>query len=92
MRRYATVLAPALLSMCALITLPSFGQTTTPTPQAAPGYTLSVFASAPSGLSAPDSIAVLGDRVFIGYGDNHAPDGSDGLAARWWNIAWTEVS
>src|SRR5262249_183525 len=23
--------------------------------------------------------AVLGDHVFIGYGDGHAPDGSDGL-------------
>ena len=48
-------------------------------PQAAAPYHLSVFASAPAGLSAPDSVAVLGDRVFIGYGDNHAPDGSDGL-------------
>lgn len=48
-------------------------------PKAAAPYTVSVFASAPAGLSAPDSIAVLGDRVFIGYGDNHAPDGSDGL-------------
>jgi hypothetical protein len=42
-------------------------------------YHLSVFAKAPAGLSAPDSVAVLGDRVFIGYGDNHLPDGSDGL-------------
>ena len=48
-------------------------------PQAAPPYSLSVFATAPSGLSAPDSVAVLGDLIFIGYGDNHAPDGSDGL-------------
>jgi len=42
-------------------------------------YQLSVFATAPAGLSAPDSIAVLGNHVFIGYGDGHAPDGSDGL-------------
>lgn len=41
-------------------------------------YQLSVFAAAPTGLSAPDSIAVLGDSVFVGYGDGHAPDGSDG--------------
>jgi hypothetical protein len=47
--------------------------------QAATPYQLSVFAKAPAGLSAPDSVAVLGDRVFIGYGDNHLPDGSDGL-------------
>lgn len=48
-------------------------------PQAAAPYTLSIFATAPAGLSAPDSIAVLGDRVFVGYGDGHLPDGSDGL-------------
>lgn len=49
------------------------------TPQAASSYTLSVFAAAPPGLSAPDSIAVLDDHVFVGYGDGHQPDGSDGL-------------
>jgi hypothetical protein len=47
--------------------------------KAATPYQLSVFAKPPAGLSAPDSVAVLGDRVFIGYGDNHLPDGSDGL-------------
>ncbi len=40
-------------------------------------YKLSVFASAPNGLSKPDSIAVLRDHVFVGYGDGNAPDGSD---------------
>ena len=48
-------------------------------PQAASPYKLSVFATAPKGLSAPDSVVILGDKVFVGYGDNHAPDGSDGL-------------
>ena len=48
-------------------------------PQAVAPYQLSVFATPPTGLSAPDSIAVLGNHIFIGYGDNHAPDGSDGL-------------
>jgi hypothetical protein len=33
-------------------------------------------------LSAPDSIAVVGEHVFVGYGDNHAPDGSDGLKSQ----------
>jgi hypothetical protein len=56
--------------------VPALAQTT---PQAVSPYTLTVFAQAPSGLSAPDSIAVLKDHVFIGYGDGHAPDGSDGL-------------
>ena len=49
------------------------------TPHAASSYTLSVFTAAPSGLSAPDSIAVLDGRVYVGYGDGHKPDGSDGL-------------
>ncbi len=51
-------------------------------PTATPPYTLSTFATAPRGLSAPDSIAVLGDDVFIGYGDGHAADGSDGLKSQ----------
>jgi hypothetical protein len=54
----------------------------TQTPTAAPPYSLAVFATAPAGLSAPDSIAVLGDHVFVGYGDGHAPDGSDGLSSQ----------
>lgn len=48
-------------------------------PQAIAPYGLSVFATAPSGLSAPDSLAVRNGHVFVGYGDGHAPDGSDGL-------------
>jgi len=63
---------------CLLLTLTAsalFAQT----PVATAPYTLSVFVAAPSGLSAPDSIAVLGDYVFVGYGDNHKADGSDGL-------------
>ena len=37
-------------------------------------YELTVFANAPKGSSAPDSIAVLRDHVFVGYGDGHLPD------------------
>jgi hypothetical protein len=55
-----------------------FAQTAAPT--AASPYTLSVFATGPAGLSAPDSIAVLGDHVFVGYGDGHDPAGADGLS------------
>jgi hypothetical protein len=55
---------------------PAFAQSAT-----AP-YQLSVFASAPDELSAPDSIAVLHDHVFIGYGDGNAPDGSDGKSTQ----------
>jgi len=48
-------------------------------PAATQPYTLTTFATAPEGLSAPDSIAVVGKHVFVGYGNGHAPDGSDGL-------------
>jgi len=67
-------LATGLLSFT--FALPVFGQTAT-----AP-YQLAVFAKAPAGLSAPDSVAVLRDHVFIGYGDGHLPDGSDGLSSQ----------
>lgn len=61
-------------------TAPVFAQSTGP--QAAAPYQLSVFAAAPSGLSSPDSIAVLRDRVFVGYGDGHDPAGADGLSSQ----------
>jgi len=66
----------AILMISGVIAGPVFAQTAT-----AP-YKLSVFATAPTGLSAPDSIAVLGDHVFVGYGDGHLPDGSDGLSSQ----------
>ena len=69
---------PALfLSALTFATLasPAFGQS----PQAVAPYQLTVFAQAPAGLSAPDSVVVFEDHVFVGYGDGHAPDGSDGL-------------
>lgn len=56
---------------------PLFAQNLTPT--TASPYELTVFAKAPSGSSGPDSVAVRGDYVFVGYGDGHQPDGSDGL-------------
>jgi hypothetical protein len=51
-------------------------------PVATAPYELSVFAKAPKGLSAPDSIAVVGGHVFVGYGDGHKPDGSDGKSSQ----------
>jgi hypothetical protein len=67
------VFALAVLMISGVIAGPAFAQTAT-----AP-YKLTVFANAPTGLSAPDSIAVLDGHVFVGYGDGHLPDGSDGL-------------
>jgi len=69
----ASVCGLASLVISSMMAIPVFGQT------AAVPYKLTVFAKAPSGLSAPDSIAVLRDHVFVGFGDGHAPDGSDGL-------------
>jgi hypothetical protein len=45
-------------------------------------YTISVFATSIPGVDfAPDSIAVLDGKVFVGYGDGAAPDGSDGKSS-----------
>jgi hypothetical protein len=52
------------------------------TPTAEPPYKLSIFVRAPAGLSAPDSIALSGGHVFVGYGDGHKPDGSDGKSSQ----------
>src|ERR1700692_1321552 len=70
----AVTLAACVISAAAVV--PAFAQT------AAPPYKLSVFASAPSGSSAPDSIAVLRDHVFVGYGDGNLPNGSDGKSTQ----------
>ena len=56
---------------------PAFGQASAPTP--VQGYNLSVFATGVVGqFTAPDSIAVYKDHVYIGYGDGNDPTGADG--------------
>jgi hypothetical protein len=50
-------------------------------PSVAPGYTLSIFATSPSGNSQPDSIAVDGANIYVGFGDGVAKDGSDGKSS-----------
>ena len=60
-----------------LSVVPAFGQATAPTP--VKGYTLSVFATGVVGqYTAPDSIAVYQDHVYIAYGDGNDPTGADG--------------
>jgi hypothetical protein len=44
-------------------------------------YTVTTFATAPAGASQPDSIAVDGNHVFVGYGNGVAKDGSDGKSS-----------
>lgn len=65
----------SMLVLFSAIALPICGQA----PKAIPGYTVKVFATGVNGkFSAPDSIAVLRDHVFIGYGDGNDPAGADG--------------
>ena len=41
-------------------------------------YSVTTFATAPTGLSAPDSVTFSATNIFIGYGNGGAPDGSGG--------------
>ena len=66
----------SVLLMTALA-IPALGQA----PKAVKGYTVSVFTKGVKGkYTAPDSIAVLGNHVFIGFGDGNDPAGLDGKA------------
>ncbi len=69
-------IAPSMMLALSTLVLPAASQSA---PVAVRGYSVSVFAAGVQGsYTKPDSIAVLGDHVFIGYGDGNAPDGSDG--------------
>ncbi len=69
-----TVLSVTLLLAASII--PASAQSA---PKAEKGYSISVFAKGVDGkYTAPDSIAVLRDHIFIGYGDNNDPTGADG--------------
>lgn len=50
-------------------------------PKAIPPYHLSVFARSTHDYTQPDSIAISGDRVFVGFGNGVAKDGSDGKSS-----------
>ncbi len=66
-----------VLCVFLLASLLAFGQATASTP-----YTVSVFATGVAGsYTKPDSIAVLGNRVFIGYGNGVSTTGSDGKSS-----------
>jgi hypothetical protein len=70
--------------MLACLILPSLAVMSTaslaaqPAPVATSGYKLSTFATAPAGSSAPDSIAVVKNTIWIAYGNGGKPDGSGG--------------
>lgn len=70
-QRFALTMA-LLLAACVI---PASAQS----PTAEKGYSISVFAKGVKGkYTVPDSIAVLRDRIFIGYGDGNDPTGADG--------------
>jgi hypothetical protein len=55
---------------------------TTPTPAVAtPPYAVSIFARSPQGVSQPDSIVLWNDRLFVGFQDRVAKDGTDGKSS-----------
>ncbi|MBV8632223.1 MAG: hypothetical protein JOZ83_14945 [Silvibacterium sp.] len=67
----------AALSM-ALLLVASVAPASGETPKAEKGYSISVFAKGVKGkYTAPDSIAVLHNHIFIGYGDGNDPTGAD---------------
>ena len=62
-------------------TLLAVGTITAPAaavPTAAAGYVLTTFAGPLAGSSAPDSIAVVGGNVFVGYGNGGDPTRASG--------------
>lgn len=82
MRKFALPALFLATFSCSVFAVSASAQSSPSTPQPVSPYQLSVFATAPSGLSAPDSIAVLHDHVFVGYGDGHDPAGNDGLSSQ----------
>lgn len=75
-RSFVPTLAHLMVAAIALIS--TAGLAAQPTPVVGPGYTLSTFATAPAGSSAPDSIALVKDTVWVSYGNGGKADGSNG--------------
>lgn len=66
-----------LVTLCTISLLPAFAQVTAVAP-----YTVSVFAASVTNVYfQPDSIALLGDHIFIGFGNGVATNGSDGKSS-----------
>jgi hypothetical protein len=78
MKKLRTLALFLAVPMFGMLALPALGQG----PQAVSPYQLTAFAKAPAGLSAPDSVVVFDNHVFVGYGDGHLPDGTDGLSSQ----------
>jgi hypothetical protein len=79
-RTTKTLLAYSLVASAALLgslaaSLPADAQTK---PVPALPYKISVFANSPTGISQPDSIVQWHDRIFVGFQNHVAKDGTDG--------------
>jgi hypothetical protein len=72
----ASCLAVALLLPAVALAAPP------PAPVPSPGFTITVFAGPLAGSTAPDSIAVVGDDVWVAYGNGGNPDGSGGAKSQ----------
>ena len=72
----ASYLALALLLPAAALAAPP------PTPVPSPGFTITTFAGPLVGSTAPNSIAVVGDSVWVAYGNGGNPDGSNGAKSQ----------
>ncbi len=78
MRRSASKRS-VVLSGILLLTTSTICAVAQPTP--ATSYSVSVFATGNEQYSKPDSIALANGHIFVGYGGNGLPDGSDGKSS-----------
>lgn len=76
LRKQQTFGAALLSATMAMLVSPMGSSAQTPT--AVAPYSVTTFATAPDGVSAPDSVTFSATNVFIGYGNSGAPDGSGG--------------
>jgi hypothetical protein len=53
----------------------------TPSLTVSSGYNVKVFATNPAGTSQPDSIVVDGSKIYVGYSNGVAKDGTDGKSS-----------
>ena len=67
----------ALLGAVALTPLLTTSAVADGAPAPAAGFKLSTFATPPAGLSKPDSLAVINDQIWIGYGNEGKKDGAE---------------
>jgi N-dimethylarginine dimethylaminohydrolase len=78
-RRVSIPVTASVAILSALAWAQSSGRAVADEITATSGYSVSIFAQDPPNTSSPDSIALDGNKVYVGYGDRTKSDGSDGL-------------